>query len=67
MGAEGAGADVRVDAVAESTDRGESLDTLVQQIAARGKGVVMTMGKGGVGKTTIAVRIATELAQDGHR
>ena len=36
---------------------------LVEQIAACGKGVVMTMGKGGVGKTTIAARIATELAQ----
>ena len=35
--------------------------------AARGKGVVMTMGKGGVGKTTLAVRIATQLARGGHR
>ncbi len=26
-----------------------------------GNGVVMTMGKGGVGKTTIAAAIATEL------
>ena len=31
-----------------------------------GRGVVMTMGKGGVGKTTIAAAIAVELAHRGH-
>jgi arsenite-transporting ATPase len=46
---------------------GETLNHLVDQIAARGKGVVMTMGKGGVGKTTLAVRIATQLARAGHQ
>ncbi|MFI5246587.1 MAG: arsenical pump-driving ATPase, partial [Gemmatimonadales bacterium] len=45
---------------------GESLDSLVEEIAMRGKGVVMTMGKGGVGKTTVAARIATQLAREGH-
>ena len=45
---------------------GDSLDALVEEIAARGKGVVMTMGKGGVGKTTVAARIATQLARRGH-
>lgn len=50
----------------ESAHR-EALHQLVRQIAARGKGVVMTMGKGGVGKTTLAVRIATELAREGHQ
>ncbi len=53
-------------AAVESTP-GETLDQLVNQIATRGKGVVMTMGKGGVGKTTVAVRIATQLARAGHR
>ena len=48
------------------SDRGETLSRLVEQIAARGKGVVMTVGKGGVGKTTLAVRIATQLASAGH-
>jgi arsenite-transporting ATPase len=47
--------------------RGDSLDALVEEIAARGKGVVMTMGKGGVGKTTVAARIATQLARRGHQ
>jgi arsenite/tail-anchored protein-transporting ATPase len=46
---------------------GETLSRLVGQIAAQGRGVVMTMGKGGVGKTTLAVRIATELARAGHQ
>lgn len=44
-----------------------SLDAIVERIAARGRGVVMTMGKGGVGKTTIATRVATALARQRHR
>jgi arsenite-transporting ATPase len=43
----------------------ESLRSLVDEIARRGSGVVMTMGKGGVGKTTIAAAIAAELAKRG--
>lgn len=43
-----------------------SLRSLVDDIARRGAGVVMTMGKGGVGKTTIAAAIAVELARRGH-
>jgi len=43
-----------------------TLEALVEEIAARGRGVVMTMGKGGVGKTTVAARIATQLARQGH-
>jgi arsenite-transporting ATPase len=54
-----------VDAVVTPVHLGQTLETLVQQIAACGNGVVMTMGKGGVGKTTLAARIATRLAQDG--
>ena len=44
-----------------------SLSDLVDVLAARGHGVVMTMGKGGVGKTTIAAAIATELARRGFK
>jgi arsenite-transporting ATPase len=38
---------------------------LVDQIAAAGHGLVMVMGKGGVGKTTIAAAVAVELARRG--
>jgi len=44
----------------------ERLDDLVDEIAGRSRGVVMTMGKGGVGKTTLAARIALGLARRGH-
>lgn len=44
----------------------QSLAALVNQIESAGRGVVMTMGKGGVGKTTIAAAIAVELAARGH-
>ena len=50
---------------ATSTIGGERLEALVDRLAERGRGVVMTMGKGGVGKTTVAVRIASELAGRG--
>ncbi len=44
----------------------EGLNAIIDRISARGRGVVMTMGKGGVGKTTIATRIALGLARRGH-
>lgn len=43
------------------------LTTLVDDLAAKGHGVIMTMGKGGVGKTTLAKQIALELAARGHQ
>ncbi|MBV2184191.1 MAG: arsenical pump-driving ATPase [Rhizobium sp.] len=42
------------------------LSVLVDDIAAGGKGLVMVMGKGGVGKTTIAAALAVGLAARGH-
>lgn len=45
----------------------ESFAALVDDLAAAGSGVILTMGKGGVGKTTVAAAIATELAKRGHR
>ncbi len=44
----------------------ESLTEMVDALAQAGRGVLMTMGKGGVGKTTIAAAVATELARRGH-
>jgi arsenite-transporting ATPase len=43
-----------------------TLQDLVGEIAASGRGVVMTMGKGGVGKTSIAAALARALASAGH-
>lgn len=45
----------------------ESLASLVDDIERQGHGVIMTMGKGGVGKTTVAAAIAVCLTQRGHR
>lgn len=42
------------------------LTDLVDEIEADGHGLIMVMGKGGVGKTTIAAAIAVELAARGH-
>jgi arsenite/tail-anchored protein-transporting ATPase len=41
------------------------LGGLVDEIAAAGHGLIMVMGKGGVGKTTIAAAVAVELASRG--
>jgi arsenite-transporting ATPase len=41
------------------------LSDLMDEIAADGHGLVMLMGKGGVGKTTLAAAIAVELAHRG--
>jgi arsenite-transporting ATPase len=43
-----------------------SLGSLVEQIERPGRGLVMFMGKGGVGKTTLAAAVAAELAGRGH-
>jgi len=40
--------------------------SFLRELEAEGRGVIMTMGKGGVGKTTMAAAIAAELAQRGH-
>ena len=42
------------------------LRELVDELAAAGSGLVMVMGKGGVGKTTIAAAIAVGLVERGH-
>jgi arsenite-transporting ATPase len=44
----------------------ETLEELVSAMEKQGHGVIMTMGKGGVGKTTVAAAIAVMLAKRGH-
>ncbi|MBU2822219.1 arsenical pump-driving ATPase, partial [Acidithiobacillus caldus] len=41
------------------------LSTLVDEIAETGHGLIMMMGKGGVGKTTLAAAVAVALAERG--
>ncbi|EEG08683.1 arsenical pump-driving ATPase [Pseudogulbenkiania ferrooxidans] len=42
------------------------LATLVDGLAGDGHGLIMLMGKGGVGKTTLAAAVAVELARRGY-
>lgn len=56
-------AQVNVDSPIELDE--PSLSELVDGIAEDGHGLVMLMGKGGVGKTTIAAALAVELAKRG--
>ena len=42
------------------------LADLIDELAAAGHGLIMCMGKGAVGKTTIAAAIAVALAERGH-
>lgn len=42
------------------------LGRLVDDIASSGRGLIMVMGKGGVGKTTIAAALAVGLVKRGH-
>ncbi|MBE0067181.1 arsenical pump-driving ATPase [Enterobacter hormaechei] len=43
------------------------LAALVDELSHSGKGLVMTMGKGGVGKTTVAASVAVSLAKRGYK
>lgn len=43
------------------------LDSLIGELAAPGHGVILAMGKGGVGKTTVASAVSVALAQRGFQ
>ncbi|MEI0778000.1 arsenical pump-driving ATPase [Pseudomonas aeruginosa] len=61
--------DVAIGPIAETSTSTElhlpKLSPLVDKIAAEGHGLVMLMGKGGVGKTTMAAAVAVDLARRG--
>lgn len=43
----------------------DGLGSLIDELASKGHGVILAMGKGGVGKTTIASAVAVALAERG--
>jgi len=59
------GGQVRPQADAPALSAGH-IDQLVDELAAAGRGLIMVMGKGGVGKTTIAAALAIGLVKRGH-
>ena len=78
FGLVGLGAIARLFSTAPASDEPQSdsaspavdlptLASLVPELEKAGHGVIMTMGKGGVGKTTVAVSVAVELVRLGHR
>lgn len=48
-----------------ATEQHPGLQQLVDELASDGHGLIMLMGKGGVGKTTLAAAVAVELASRG--
>ena len=60
------GATPPVEVPGETLPDTTTLRALVDELAERGRGLVLAMGKGGVGKTTLAAAIAVELARAGH-
>lgn len=54
-------------ATALSLEKVQSLQDVINDLEARHRKIIFTMGKGGVGKTTVAAAIALGLARRGHR
>jgi arsenite-transporting ATPase len=59
-------ADITDEATLTSEIEDAPLAALVNEVELDGHGLVMCMGKGGVGKTTVAAAIAAALAKRGH-
>ncbi|MFX1787229.1 arsenical pump-driving ATPase [Prescottella equi] len=57
----------QADSAAVATVPDAPLSALVDELAADDHGLIMCMGKGGVGKTTIAAAVAVALAERGHQ
>ena len=51
--------------VVDASEQLQGLDALADELAAAGHGLIMVMGKGGVGKTTVAAALALGLIQRG--
>lgn len=49
-----------------SSVQAEPLSKLIDELEGAGHGLIMVMGKGGVGKTTIAAAVALQLVKRGH-
>ena len=60
-------AGIKLEKSAESLPHFHKLDEIVDEIEKSGKKIVFTMGKGGVGKTTIAAAIALGLSRKGKK
>ena len=61
----GAASEPEATVTARSMPELPPLASLFDEVAAPGHGLIMVMGKGGVGKTTIAAAVAVELASRG--
>ena len=53
------------DGTDESVPTLPGIDDLADRLAPKGRGVILTMGKGGVGKTTVAAALGLALAERG--
>lgn len=62
---EGAPSSIANDSVVDLATLPPSLGTMIDDLAAPGHGVILAMGKGGVGKTTVAAAVAVALADRG--
>jgi arsenite/tail-anchored protein-transporting ATPase len=65
LSTEAGSATPRTTPVADSRQALPGLDALADELATAGHGLIMVMGKGGVGKTTIAAALALGLIQRG--